>query len=122
MSEHSRLHDYLCHIVQAIERIERYTAAMDEPAFCASEITQDAVVRNIEIVGEASHSILIHHAEFACSHPKFELAYAYQMRNAVSHGYAVVDLGIVWRVVQDSLPGFKAHALRALSSAPKPET
>ncbi len=46
--------DYLKHILQAIERIERYTADMSEHNFLASELTQDAVIRNFEIIGEAS--------------------------------------------------------------------
>jgi hypothetical protein len=49
--------DYLTHILQAIERIERYTADMSEHNFLASELTQDAVIRNFEIIGEASRNI-----------------------------------------------------------------
>lgn len=99
-----RLADYLSHIVQAIERIERYTAEMDEVGFLESDLVQDAVIRNFEIIGEASRNIERHHAEFAAAHPELPLAVAYEMRNALAHGYFKVDLGIVWRTVQKDLP------------------
>lgn len=47
-----RLADYLAHILEAIERIERYTEEMDESAFLENRMAQDAVIRNLEIIGE----------------------------------------------------------------------
>lgn len=99
-----RVVDYLAHIVQAIERIERYTSELDEAAFFQSEIVQDAVVRNFEVIGEACRNIERHHPEFAAEHPELPLAVAYEMRNALAHGYFKVDLGIVWRTVRKDLP------------------
>ncbi|GAA4175102.1 HepT-like ribonuclease domain-containing protein [Gryllotalpicola koreensis] len=52
-----RLNDYLLHIVAAIERIVGYTGSSDNASFLADERTQDAVIRNLEIIGEASHRI-----------------------------------------------------------------
>ena len=49
-----RVQDYLEHARQAIERIQRYTRDMDEAAFLQNEMAQDAVIRNIEIIGERS--------------------------------------------------------------------
>lgn len=98
-----RLSDYLSHILEAIERIERYTGDIDEVAFLRNEMVQDAVIRNFEIIGEASHNIEIHFPEFAAAHPELPLAFAYQMRNAVAHGYFKVDLEIVWKTVQNDL-------------------
>ena len=86
-SDKQRLADYLGHIQEAIERIRQYVAALDEPAFQKNNMAQDAVIRNIEIVGEASYNIQKHYPEFARAHPELPLAFAYQMRNAVSHGY-----------------------------------
>ena len=68
-------------------------------------MTQDAVIRNFEIIGEASHNIEQHYPEFAAEHPGLPLAFAYQMRNAVAHGYFKVDLEIVWKTVHADLPG-----------------
>ena len=57
MREESRLLDYLEHILQAIGRIQDYTEDLDEVAFLLEEMTQDAVIRNLEVIGEASRNI-----------------------------------------------------------------
>ena len=54
MTKALRVPDYLGHIVKAIERIARHTAGMDEGAFLNSELVQDAVIRNIEMILETS--------------------------------------------------------------------
>nr|WP_315594091.1 DUF86 domain-containing protein [uncultured Cupriavidus sp.] len=109
-----RLADYLAHILESIARIARYTQDMDEKAFLGNELAQDAVIRNIEIIGEASRNIEVHHAEFAAAHPELPLAFAYQMRNAVAHGYFKVDFEIVWKTIQNDLPRL-SQQVQALS-------
>jgi uncharacterized protein with HEPN domain len=99
-----RLADYLAHILEAIERIGRYVGGMEQSAFLGNELVQDAVIRNFEIIGEASRSIGAHYPEFAAAHPELPLTSAYQMRNAVAHGYFQVDLEIVWQTIQRDLP------------------
>jgi uncharacterized protein with HEPN domain len=101
MSNHPpRLPDYLGHISEAIERIQRYTGDLSESAFLQSDIAQDAVIRNLEIIGEASRNIERNHADFAAAHPELPLGVAYEMRNALAHGYFKVDLSIVWKTIQ----------------------
>ena len=52
MSGHpQRLPDYLNHFLEAIVRIERYTAGMDQAAFVGNDMAQDAVIRNFEVIG-----------------------------------------------------------------------
>lgn len=109
-----RLADYLGHILQAIERINRYTEDMGEIVFLEDEMAQDAVIRNFEIIGEASHNIEINFPAFAQAHPELPLAFAYQMRNAVAHGYFKVDLEIVWKTVQNDLFGLYMQVQQAL--------
>jgi uncharacterized protein with HEPN domain len=99
-----RLADYLDHILKAIERINRYTSEMPPEIFLKNEMVQDAVIRNFEIIGEASHNIEVGYPEFARSHPSLPLAFAYQMRNAVSHGYFSIDLEIVLKTISNKLP------------------
>ena len=108
-----RVLDYLEHIKQAIERIERYTSDIDEVGFMKNEMAQDAVIRNVEIVGEAANNIMKCDADFAKQHNDVPWAVIYAMRNRVSHGYHTVDLGIVWQSVQTDLPllGQKVVAL-----------
>jgi uncharacterized protein with HEPN domain len=76
---------------------------MSEQEFMKNEMTQDAVIRNIEIIGEASYNVEVHRPEFATANPAFPLAFAYQMRTAVAHGYSTVDLKIVWTTIRDTL-------------------
>lgn len=108
-----RLVDYLAHILEAIERIDRYTVELDEPAFLNNELVQDAVIRNLEIIGEASNNIEKHCPEFAAAHPELPLAFVYQMRNAVAHGYFKVDLEIVWKTIHSDLPELRARIQNA---------
>ena len=95
---------YLGHIGQAIERIHRYTEDLDEAAFSYDELIQDAVIRNLEIVGEACRNLERDHPDFAAAHPELPLAFAYEMRNALAHGYFKVDLAIVWKTIETDLP------------------
>ncbi|MCX7096998.1 MAG: DUF86 domain-containing protein [Methylococcales bacterium] len=99
-----RLPDYLGHILQAIERIHRYIEDTDEVAFLQDEKTQDAVIRNFEIIGEAANNIKRYHTEFVQQHPEIKFNFAYEMRNALAHGYFKIDLEIVWRTIHQDLP------------------
>jgi uncharacterized protein with HEPN domain len=111
-----RLADYLAHILEAIERIDRYTKGMSEEAFMKNQMAQDAVIRNFEIIGEASHNIEVHFPEFAAAHAELPLAFAYQMRNAVTHGYFKVDLEIVWKTIHSGLPGLYRQVQELVAS------
>ena len=99
-----RLGDYLQHIVEAIERVQRYTEDADEVRFIGDEMMQDAVIRNLEVIGEASRNIEREHPGFAAARPELPLSFAYEMRNVLSHGYFKVDLGIVWKTIERELP------------------
>ncbi|MDE2156073.1 MAG: DUF86 domain-containing protein [Xanthomonadaceae bacterium] len=116
--DRQRLADYLAHILEAIERIECYTEDMHELAFSQSPLVQDAVIRNLEIIGEASHNIETHCPEFAGAHPELPLAFAYQMRNAVAHGYFRVDLDIVWKTIHGDLPVLYALVREVVQGLP----
>lgn len=115
-SSPQRLIDYLAHIQQAIQRIHQYTEDIDQLGFIKSLLIQDAVIRNIEIIGEASHNIEKYFPEFAEAHPEIPLRIAYEMRNAVAHGYFKVDLEIVWKTVLNDLPNLEVTVTRLLDS------
>jgi uncharacterized protein with HEPN domain len=104
-----RLADYLAHILEAIKRIKEYVSEMDEVAFLGNKLVQDAVIRNFEIIGEASNNIEKHFPEFVAMHPELPLASAYQMRNAIAHGYFKVDFEIIWKTIHSELPGLYAQ-------------
>lgn len=99
-----RLNDYLGHILEAIERIEEYVSDIDELNFLGNRLVQDAVIRNFEIIGEASNNIQKRFPQFVTDHPELPLATAYQMRNALSHGYFKVDFEMVWKTICNDLP------------------
>ena len=83
--------EYLEHIQQAIARIQRYLVDIDHATFLANEEKQDAVIRNLEVIGEASENIRRHFPDFAGQHPDFPLKAAYGMRNALTHGYFICN-------------------------------
>lgn len=80
---------------------------MGEAGFFQSEMAQDAVIRNFEVIGEASRNIERSDAGFSAAHPELPLSFAYEMRNALAHGYFKVDLSIVWTTIEHDLPGLQ---------------
>ena len=104
-----RLADYLQHILEAIDNIRDYTAGMNLDAFMADRKTRDAVIRNLEVIGEACNNISKNHTDFASRHAAIPWSFAYEMRNAPSHGYFVVDQKIVWQTILQDLPHLKAQ-------------
>jgi uncharacterized protein with HEPN domain len=95
MTERSlRLPDFLDHILTAIQRIETYTAGMQKETFLVNLLVQDAVIRNFEIIGEASKSIERISPEFVAENAEIPFLFAYDMRNVLAHAYHKVDLNI----------------------------
>ena len=101
----NRLRDYLDHIVEAIGRINLYAGDVSRETFLHDRMLQDAVIRNLEIIGEASRNIARHHPEFLVAHPQLPLQSAYEMRNVLANAYFEVDPDIVGRTIQNDLPG-----------------
>ena len=99
-----RVADYLRHILEAIGNIREYTADMNLVGFMADRKACDAVIRNLEVIGEACNNIAKNHPEFAAQHAAVSWGFAYEMRNALAHGYFTVDLAIVWQTIQNDLP------------------
>ena len=104
MNKALRVPDYLQHILTAMERIDRYTENIDELGFLNSELVQDAVIRNIEIIGEAANNIQQVDAAFAVAHAEIPWQVMYAMRNRLSHGYDKVDFEMVWKTIFNDLP------------------
>jgi len=111
-----RVRDYLGHILEAIERIDRYVVNMDEVEFLGDDKTQDAVIRNFEVIGEACHNVDRYHPNFAAEYPEVPWSIAYEMRNALAHGYFLVDMEVVWRTIHNDLPGMAEQVQRLLEA------
>ncbi|MBF0374527.1 MAG: DUF86 domain-containing protein [Alphaproteobacteria bacterium] len=88
-------------ILEAIGRTRRYVEGMSRADFCADDRTIDAVVRNLEIIGEAANrvppDIAIHHREV----PWHRMA---EMRHILIHEYHAVDPCMVWHTIHHDLP------------------
>jgi uncharacterized protein with HEPN domain len=109
-----RLTDYLEHILEAINRIHKYCSDLEEPTFFSDPMVQDAVVRNFEIIGEASRNVERVDPSFVAEHPELPLSFAYDMRNVLPHGYYNVDLAVVWKTIERDLPYLQEQVLLAL--------
>ena len=110
-----RIRDYLEHILAAIDRINRYVLMMDEADFLADEKSQDAVIRNFEVIGEACRNVERYHSDYAATHQEVPWVIAYEMRNALAHGYFLVDMAVVWRTIQVDLPGMALQVQKLLA-------
>jgi len=108
----SASHDqtYLGHMLEAIARIRRYVGRRRRTGFLRNTLLQDAVIRNIEIVGEAAGRIS---AEFIGRTPAIPWREIVGMRHRLIHGYLLVNLDTVWEVVERDLPALERD-LRAL--------
>ena len=88
-------------ILQASRKIVEYARDLDEEHFQASRLHQDAVLRQLTIIGEAAKRVS---AEFRVSHPEVPWRQVAGFRDVVVHDYSRVDLQEVWRIVQENLP------------------
>ena len=102
-----RLAEYLAHMLEAIDWILKFTAGMSEEAFIEDVQCQHAVIRNIEIIGEAAGKIRARFPEFADQHGDIAWRDIYGMRNRLLHGYFAINLQTVWVTVQSDLPDLK---------------
>ena len=93
--------DRLNHILDAIAKIERYLQGFDLHTFESNELTIDAVVRNMEIIGEAITGL---DRGLKAKYTDVEWRFATAMRNRLIHGYFDVDAKIVWNTTQSDLP------------------
>jgi uncharacterized protein with HEPN domain len=91
-------------------------APLGQPAFDADFKSQDAVIRNLEIIGEACSNICKLDPEFALAHPEIPWSNAIGNRNALSHGYFSVDLELVWATVWRDLPNLKVAVQNLLAT------
>ncbi len=93
--------DYLADIREAVRRILLFSDGMTPETFIMDIRTQDAVVRNLEIMGEATKSLT---SEFRANHPEIPWKSIAGVRDRLIHHYFGVNLDIVWQIVTDELP------------------
>jgi uncharacterized protein with HEPN domain len=97
---------YLESILENIHKIEKYSAGMSKDEFYSNELVQDAVIRNIEIIGEASKKIS---PEFKKTY--YEIAWKEMagIRDKLIHDYLGVDIDVIWKTIQEDIPFLKSQ-------------
>lgn len=104
---------YLAHIVEAIEKIEKYLRkASDIQQFVSNDMLFDAVLREMEIIGEAANNI---ETGFREIHPDIPWQKMISLRNILIHEYFGVNGQIVWETCQKDIPQLKKLLLPLLS-------
>ena len=95
---------YIKHIKDAIKSILEYTKDANKESFNSNELIQDAVIRRIEIIGEAAKNVS---NEFIDKYSDIPWKKIVGMRDKLIHGYFNVDVGRVWNVIIDEIPVLK---------------
>ena len=96
--------EYLLHILDAANLIQKYCQALDEEHFKSNQMLQDAVIRQFEIIGEATKNLSIKLKERAAHIPWKLIA---GTRDVLIHQYFGVDLSSIWQYVVLDLPTLK---------------
>jgi uncharacterized protein with HEPN domain len=100
-------------MVAAVDRIAQYTAGMDATTFADDQRTVDAVVRNLEVIGEAARYLPDNTRALA---PEIEWAKIVGLRNILVHQYFGVSTAIVWDVVAHKLGPLRQACIRLLAN------
>jgi uncharacterized protein with HEPN domain len=103
---------YLRHVLDAITRIEQYVQGLSEEAFSLNTLVQDAVIRQIEIVGEATKRLS---SGLRNRNPQIPWQDIAGMRDKLIHEYFGVDMEQVWLTAKDDIPYLKGEIAGILS-------
>ena len=102
---------YLQHMLNAILRIESYTQGVTKENYLGNVLLQDGVVRQLEIIGEASNSLS---EEFREAHSDIPWGQIIGLRNRIVHAYFDINLDVTWDIAQGDIPELKQQIERIL--------
>lgn len=110
-------------IVHWTARMQRHIGDADYAAFEHNPMMQDAVIRCLEVIGEAAGQILKIDADAGSNFPTLALRQAYRARNRTSHGYGSISLDAIWQTTTVDAPQLAESTIDVLRllSASKPE-
>lgn len=93
--------DFLEDIVTAMDKVQRYVAGGTEESFEQDEILVDAVLRNLEIIGEAAGGVP---EDLQAQYPDVPWRKMKGLRNLLAHEYFGIDLSIIWEIASSNIP------------------
>lgn len=94
------------HIIEAIDRILKFTDGMTATEFYDNEMAQFAVIKNFEIIGEASYRLS---KDLRDQHSEVEWKKIMAFRHILVHDYYKINLEVVWRAIQNKIIGLKTQ-------------
>lgn len=103
-------HERMLDIVEAADRV-RELVSRGKPSYDNDAVVQDAMVRRVEIIGEAVSKIT---PESRNRHSNVPWRDVVALRNRVAHGYFDIDLELIWQIAEQSVPALAAHVQRIL--------
>lgn len=104
---------FVGHIIESIELIEMYSEKLTADKFKKNRVLQDAVIRRLEIIGEAVKNIS---TAFRAKYPEVPWRQMAGMRDILIHEYFDVDLSLAWSVVKVELPSVKVELQKILDN------
>lgn len=106
-----RDHVFMHDIIESINRIETYIGGANYESFCNNQMMVDAVIRNLEVIGEASRNIS---DEMKNKYSIIPWRQMTGLRNILIHEYFGVDESIIWNVITVNLEEMKPDLLKAV--------
>lgn len=97
---------FIGHILESADKIEELLRGFDKEKFSQDERTQLAIIKLLEIIGEACSRLEM---EFHQKHPEIPWPKIISMRNRLTHAYWEIDLDIVWKTAKERVPELKAQ-------------
>jgi uncharacterized protein with HEPN domain len=102
-------------VLDCAQRIDEYADALTKETFFASTQTQDAVIRRLEIIGEAVKSLP---SEWKDAHPETQWRQIARMRDVLIHRYFSVDLDLTWTMARSDVPTLAQQVAEFLAQMP----
>ena len=96
-------------ILEAIDNVSEFISGCDRESFLKDKIRYFAIVKNIEIIGEAAYMLSL---DFKAAHPEVGWEQIIKMRHVLVHGYACVQPDIVWETAINDVPALKKKILQ----------
>jgi uncharacterized protein with HEPN domain len=103
---------YADDIIEACGKVRRYISGMTYEAFAADELTRDAVIRNLEVIGEAAKSLP---DDVIAKAPEVEWRKVRGMRDIITHGYFGLDMKVVWDTAKTKLDDLETAVRKTMT-------